>query len=156
MRCRLKDVLTQRCEKLDYNGEAYIGLENITSWDSRFIKTEISPEGTCSKFYAGDVLFGKLRPYLAKGYIPSNNGVCSTEFLVLATSSSLSNKFLLYYILSHDNIDYIKNQVAGVKMPRTNWESLAKLELDIPSLSEQSLIVTYLDSKTTSSPPSLS
>ena len=146
MRLRIKDIVTVRNEKTTRNNN-YIGLENIISWDAKFLQTDIESEGTNCVFHKGDILFGKLRPYLAKGYIPEYSGTCSTEFLVMIAKKSCSNKFLLYAFLSHSIIDYIKNQVAGVKMPRTNWNAFSSIELDIPTLSEQRRMVDYLDTK---------
>ncbi|EGK62112.1 hypothetical protein HMPREF9081_0361 [Centipeda periodontii DSM 2778] len=50
---------------------------------------EIVPESLCNNFCKGDILFGKLRPYLAKAYIAEENGTCSSEILVFRTSSIL-------------------------------------------------------------------
>ena len=74
-RMRLKDVVALVSDKTEDNTLPYIGLENIVSWNASFVKTESSIEGTNSVFKAGDVLFGKLRPYLAKAYIPMSDGI---------------------------------------------------------------------------------
>ena len=95
MRMRIKDVVTLRNEKTKLK-DNYIGLENIISWDAKYIPSDIEPEGTNAVFKSGDILFGKLRPYLAKGFIPNYSGVCSTEFLVMAAKKTCLNKFLLY------------------------------------------------------------
>lgn len=142
---RLKDIVNVRNVKTDRTDLPYIALENIVSWEGTFVPTEIQTEGTNARYYAGDVLFGKLRPYLAKAYIPDNDGICSTEFLVLKTKKELNNKFLEYYLLSPDFIGYIKNQVAGVKMPRTNWTEIGNLEVGFPGREKQDEIVAFLD-----------
>ena len=146
MRRRIKDVVELRNKKTTLK-DNYIALENIASWDAKFIPSDIESEGTNNVFEAGDILFGKLRPYLAKGFIPNFSGVCSTEFMVMKAKKMCLNKYLLYTFLSHTMIDYIKNQVAGVKMPRTNWNSFSTIEIDIPAISVQQKIVAYLDSK---------
>ena len=142
---RLKDIVTVRNIKTNRTDLPYIALENIVSWEARFIPTEIQTEGINARFFAGDVLFGKLRPYLAKAYIPDHEGICSTEFLVMRPKKELNNKFLEYYLLSPDFIGYIRNQVAGVKMPRTNWAEIGNLSVGFPKRKEQDAIVTYLD-----------
>lgn len=147
---RLKDIVNVRNVKTDRTDLPYIALENIVSWEGTFVPTEIQTEGTNARYYAGDVLFGKLRPYLAKAYIPDNDGICSTEFLVLKTKKGLNNKFLEYYLLSPEFIDYIKNQVAGVKMPRTNWTEIGNLAVGFPERQEQDAIVAYLDKQLSS------
>lgn len=147
---RLKDIVNVRNVKTDRTDLPYIALENIVSWEGTFVPTEIQTEGTNARYYAGDVLFGKLRPYLAKAYIPDNDGICSTEFLVLKTKKGLNNKFLEYYLLSPEFIGYIKNQVAGVKMPRTNWTEIGNLDVGFPPKNEQDAIVAYLDKQLSS------
>lgn len=146
---RLKDVVILRNEKTTDTSRPYIALENIISWDAKYIESSIETEGTNSVFKPNDILFGKLRPYLAKGFIPSYEGICSTEFFVLKAKKGYYTQYLLYLLLSHSFIDYIKNQVAGVKMPRTNWETFSSIEVSIPSLQVQQRIVEYLDAKTT-------
>lgn len=146
---RLKDVVILRNEKTTDTSKPYIALENIISWDAKYIESSIETEGTNSVFKPNDILFGKLRPYLAKGFIPSYEGICSTEFFVLKAKKGYYTQYLLYLLLSHSFIDYIKNQVAGVKMPRTNWETFSSIEVSIPSLEVQQRIVEYLEAKTT-------
>lgn len=144
---RMKDVVELVSEKTNDNSMPYIGLENIESWTARYISSDSTTEGTNNIFHSGDVLFGKLRPYLAKGYLPQNNGICSTEFFVLRPHRNVHNKYVLYFILSHQVIDYLKNQVAGVKMPRTNWDSFSNLTIPLPNSAEQQSIASYLDEK---------
>lgn len=146
MRMRIKDVVTLRNEKTKLK-DNYIGLENIISWDAKYIPSDIEPEGTNAVFKSGDILFGKLRPYLAKGFIPNYSGVCSTEFLVMAAKKTCLNKFLLYTFLSPKYIGDIKNKVKGVKMPRTSWYEFSSMEIEIPTIKKQEQIVKYLDSK---------
>lgn len=145
---RIKDIVNIRNEKIQQTDLPYIALENIRSWDATFIETDAATEGINNIFKKGDILFGKLRPYLAKGYIPEYDGICSSEFLVMFAKKGYSNRYLLYYFLSHSVIDYIRNQVAGVKMPRTNWSSFSSIEIEPPTLADQQRIVDYLDEKT--------
>lgn len=144
---RLKDLVTVRNIKTDRTDLPYIALENIQSWDGTYVPSAIETEGINSMYFAGDVLFGKLRPYLAKAFIPDNNGICSTEFLVMKTGSRMNNQFLKYYLLSPGFIDYIKNQVAGVKMPRTNWNEIGSLSVNVPSIEKQGDVVAYLNNE---------
>ena len=144
---RLKDVVDVINEKTDRVDHPYIALENIVSWDAKFLPSNASTEGVNTCFKAGDVLFGKLRPYLAKGYRPNYDGICSTEFLVLRPHDGMNGRYLLYWLLSPHFIDTIKNRVAGVKMPRTDWATVGQMELTPPTLDEQRRIVAYLDEK---------
>lgn len=145
---RLKDVVILVNEKTERTDGPYIALENIVSWDARFIPTGVETEGTSACFSSGDVLFGKLRPYLAKGFLPDYDGICSTEFLVLRPMKGIVGRYLLYWMLSSDFIGEIRNQVAGVKMPRTDWASVGAMEHPFPTVGTQQRIVNYLDEKT--------
>ena len=97
-------------------------MENIESWTGKRIKTEeIIPESISNRFYKGDILFGKLRPYLAKIFLAPNDGICSSEFLVLR-SEAIEKRFLFYSIVSHEFIDTVNSSTYGAKMPRANWQ----------------------------------
>ena len=145
---RLKDAVALVNERTDRVDKRYVALENIVSWDGTFVETAATTEGTNSVFQSGDVLFGKLRPYLAKGFLPDFDGICSTEFFVMRPRKQILNKFLLYYFLSPHFIDEIKHKVAGVKMPRTDWGTFGAMNIVPPPLPEQRRIVAYLDEKT--------
>lgn len=134
-------------DKSTCDGKKYIGLENIESWTGKYLYMgEIFPESLCNNFYEGDILFGKLRPYLAKAYIAEEDGSCSSEFLVFRTSSSL-RKYLFYLLLSFEFIEYINSSTYGAKMPRANWDFIGKCYIPIPLQDERKLIVEFLDNE---------
>ncbi|MDE6254625.1 MAG: restriction endonuclease subunit S [Muribaculaceae bacterium] len=142
---RIKDVVKLISIKTDDLSLPYIALDNIVSWDATFVSSNSSSDGNSNECESGDVLFGKLRPYLAKGYIPTEKSICSPEFLVLRPEKIIHNRFLLYFLLSKSFIFYIRNQVAGVKMPRTNWTQLGSYSITLPPVEEQKVIAGYLD-----------
>ena len=127
--------------------QPYIGLENVESWTGR-LSTIVSggAESTVNEFYPGDVLFGKLRPYLAKALYVERRGECSTEFLVLRPNH-LIPKFLLYTLLSKDFIEIVNAWAYGVKMPRVSWDLIGTLMVPIPPRERQASIVDFLDSE---------
>ena len=125
----------------------YIGLEHIESWtgmlcvrDSEFVPTSVS-----NRFHSGDVLFGKLRPYLAKACKPSFEGICSSELLVLRPSSGIDGRFLLHLLLTKGFISLVDSSTYGAKMPRANWNDVSSCALPVPSLKEQRAIADFLD-----------
>ena len=91
---RLKYLVQRRTEHAIEG--TYIGLENIESATGRCIETESTSDGENLAFHSGDVLFGKLRPYLAKVFLADFNGVCTSEFLVLRPSVAITARFLFY------------------------------------------------------------
>lgn len=92
-----------------------------------------------SVFQKGDVLFGKLRPYLRKFALPEYDGVCSSEIWVLHPESNIDSTFLFYLIQSESFIA-AANISSGTKMPRAEWSKVSNECFFIPDLSEQKRI----------------
>lgn len=129
---RLKYLAVSQNRKLAYSetGRAYIGLEDIESWTGRLLPGErAEPEGTVSLYEAGDVLFGKLRPYLAKVHLAEEAGTCSTEALVLRPQRSLHPAYLKYVLLDPKRIDEINASTFGAQMPRASWEFIGNRKI---------------------------
>ncbi len=143
---KLKYVVSLRNQK-EGESDFRIGLENIESKTGRFIQADESAfddEGI--GFFEGDVLFGKLRPYLAKVFLADRNGICVSEFLVLK-SEKIFNRFLKFLMLSGAFIDVVNGSTYGTKMPRANWEFIGNLKIPLPPLEEQKAIAEYLDTQ---------
>lgn len=129
------------------NEERYVGLENVQSNSGKFITTEeITPEGISSTFSCGDVLLGKLRPYLAKSWLADFSGICSSEFLVL-TSKKINAKFLHYFTLTEEFIKQVDSSTYGSKMPRASWDFIGLLDIPVPC-HESEKIAAFLDHET--------
>ena len=146
---KVKFVLNQISEKVEMKDQpgVYIGLENIESWTGKLVETELTAEGLASCFQKDDVLFGKLRPYLAKVHLAEQGGFCTTEALVLRASKS-HPKYIFYLLISQKFIETVNSSVYGSKMPRASWEFIGSQFLPIPSLKEQKRIAEFLDRKT--------
>ena len=131
--------------------EPYIALEHVESWTGKTLVAgdEISFDSQVKRFQAGDVLFGKLRPYLAKVTIPRIDGICVGEFLVLRTDPSrIVSPYLERLMRSKPVIDTINASTFGAKMPRADWDFIGTLEQSIPPISEQAAIVEHLEKVT--------
>lgn len=102
-----------------------------------------------TKFHKGEVLYGKLRPYLKKYWLADFDGACSTEIWVLKKSENIDNQFL-FYLFQSDCINRIANQSSGTKMPRADWKFMEKQTVSIPfkndkpDLTEQRRIAAIL------------
>ncbi|WP_215144563.1 restriction endonuclease subunit S [Exiguobacterium qingdaonense] len=149
---KLKYIVDLRNEKI-FGGESqnYIGLENIESKTGKFlpsINSEINIEGISNQFYKGDILFGKLRPYLAKCVEAEFDGVGTTELLALKGNTKLIlSKYLKFMMLSPKFIDYINSSTYGTKMPRASWDFIGNIEVPLPSISHQQIITDFITSK---------
>ena len=130
------------------NKIVYLGLEHL-GVASRKIKefgNSVDIISTKTKFFKGDTLFGKLRPYLRKVAYPDCDGICSTDILALSPLKNTDPVFL-FYICSSD--DFIANAVessAGNVMPRASWGDLAGFPVLSPPLPEQKKIASILTS----------
>ena len=93
----------------------------------------------------GDVLFSKLRPYLAKSLLVTERLQGSGEFLCLRPQADTDPRFLTYLTLSRPWLDHAVLTSYGTKMPRTSWEQIADLRIPLPALEEQRRIAHFLD-----------
>ncbi|HEB9336561.1 TPA: restriction endonuclease subunit S [Campylobacter coli] len=143
---KLKHIASLRNQKSN-NIDFRIGLENIESKTGKFIpSSEVVFEEDGIGFKKGDILFGKLRPYLAKVFLTDRDGICVSEFLVLKIKSE-SNKFIKFLMLSSLFIDIVDSSTYGTKMPRANWEFIGNLKIPLPPPKEQEQIAKFLDEK---------
>lgn len=145
---RLKVGLNLITEKKASDDLPKVALENIESWNGRFIETTSEFEGDGVVFQAGDLLFGKLRPYLAKVLLASREGQAVGDFHVMRPRDEVNGRYALYYMLNRDFIAVVDGSTYGAKMPRVGWDFMSELPLPIPPLEEQSAIAAFLDSET--------
>ncbi len=149
---RLKYVAPVRVTKLESKREdaIYVGLEHIESWTGRLL-LEDQPDAVDSdvtEFKDGDVLFGKLRPYLAKVARPGFDGVCSGELLPIRPLGRSMQSYLMYALLNAEYIHWISSRAYGTKMPRVSPEQLATSSVSLPPPPEQRAIAEFLDRQT--------
>lgn len=148
---RLKYLVKLRNENTTYVDEATtkIALENIEGFTGKYIETGDPFEGSGTTFKKDDILFGKLRPYLAKVYISDFDGQCVTDILpIVVDSSQMDNKFMFYRLISRDFINEVNSSTYGTKMPRANWGFISNLTIPYPSKEEQKNIVSFIESET--------
>ena len=126
-----------------------VALENIESWTGRFIDSEGDYQGEGILFRKGDVLFGKLRPYLAKVLNAKFSGASVGDIFVMRPEFGIFSRFAFYRFLSKPFIDIVDGSTFGAKMPRVSWNFIANLPIAVPGNDEQTAIAAYLDSKTT-------
>lgn len=157
---QLRYVATPRRSYLP-NGEEmypYIGLEDIESETGKLrdayerqnqVDTSLDDEEMVKGniFKEGDVLFGKLRPYLAKTWIAEFDGICTSEAIPMIPSN-ICAAFLKYVLLSTNFISRANSLTYGSKMPRSEWKYIRDIKIPMPSRREQAAIAEYLDRET--------
>ena len=157
---RLKHVVWLRRSRVDGNEDdrPYVGLENIESWTGKLLgnsaatdeaRSAIMVEGTSlsNTFEPGDVLLGKLRPYLAKVWVAEFPGRSTTELLVMHPVE-IEPRFLRYVCLWRDFVDAVDASTFGSKMPRADWDFIGNMSVPIPEWRKQRAIADYLDRET--------
>lgn len=113
----------------------YIGLDHIPRRNIALSVWSNAGEvgSNKSRFYKGDILFGKLRPYFHKVGIAAIDGVCSTDILVIAPVGDKWFSLALGYVSSAEFVNYTDATSTGTKMPRTNWRDMSRYPVVIPS-----------------------
>ena len=126
----------------------YIGLEHVEGGTNRITGAGRSDgvKSAVAVFSEGDVLYGRLRPYLNKVIRPSFAGVASTEFLVFKESQALVNGLLMRLLSSSDLVAYASANSAGVNLPRISAKRLAEYRFGLAPLPEQHRIVAKIES----------
>jgi type I restriction enzyme S subunit len=125
----------------------YVGLEHISPGNPRLSNWGSSVDVQSSKnwFVAGQVLYGKLRPYLDKAVIAEFEGVCSTDILVIDATDVATAAFLVYLLHTPNFVAHAIATTGGVNLPRTNWASLTDFVFPLPPLPEQRRIAAVLN-----------
>ena len=121
-----------------------VEYEDIVSGAGRLNKDIYAKQSSKSgiAFHQGDVLYGKLRPYLQNWLLPTFDGLAVGDFWVLQPQNADSS--FLYRLIQSRQFDEVANQSTGTKMPRADWKLVSKTVFSIPSnISEQATIGTY-------------
>ena len=124
----------------------YIGLANIQSNTGEL--ANFSPVAgkeilsSSPKFKKGDILFGRMRPYLNKVWIAEFDGVCSGEALVLRPNETKVNtRFLQALLLSQITLDQVVPLQSGSSLPRVSASDVLSVKLPIlKDLNKQKVI----------------
>ena len=146
---KIKNISKLRNEKTPYErGQNFLALEKMVSYKPGYIDllTEVE-NGRQQVIKQGDIVFSKLRPYLAKVALADFDGHGTGELLVF-NNIKIERKLFMYKLISEQILQPVRGASYGVKMPRANPDFIISLPISFPSsLSEQSEIVNYLDQK---------
>lgn len=143
---KVRFVTALRGEKGFYTEkDKYIGLENISSYTGEYLSSETEYDsGIYDVYKKGDLLFNKLRPYLAKALIANDDGFCTGELEVISEYKG-DKRYLFYYLLSDGFLKMVDASTYGTKMPRANWDYIKNFSIPLLPSKEQQAIADYLD-----------
>lgn len=150
---RLQHLAKLNTEVRSTESRSFIALENLESWTGS-IAPDVDlpmlspPQSGAASVEIGDVLFGKLRPYLAKTWLADRPAYASTELLCLCPHAGIDSRWFAYLMGSSAIVEWARATSDGTKMPRTSWDRLREFKVMVPSVAEQAAIADYLDRET--------
>lgn len=95
-------------------------------------------------FYPGDVLYGRMRPYLNKVHRAKQLGACSAEFIVMPPTESVDADYLAYLLHHRRFVNFASEQCSGDR-PRVDFENLSSFRFGLPPKAEQQRIVSRIE-----------
>lgn len=135
-----------RVKPSDFPDLPFIGMEHVEAHSMKLLGTvpAATMKSSAVHFKPGDVLYGRLRPYLNKVYRPTFEGLCSAEFIVLPENERVDGGYLQYFLNSPAFVRYASHLNTGDR-PRVDFDQLASYEIPVPQLDEQRRIVAELE-----------
>jgi len=124
----------------------YVGMEQVEAETMKLLGTVPANElkSNAARFWPGDVLYGRLRPYLNKVLRPDFEGLCSPEFLVFPQSININSRYLQYFLNSWSFRDFATHLNEGDR-PRVDWDQLKIYKFPLAPLPEQRRIVAAIE-----------
>ena len=128
----------------------FVGLEHIEAHTMRLLNTAKVSEVKSSGSYFGkrDVIYGRLRPYLNKVYMPDFGGLASGEFIVFPSQTSLDNAYLKYFLNQWEFVSFVTRLNTGDR-PRVDFGQFADYPFPLAPLAEQRRIVAEIETQFT-------
>jgi len=142
---KLKYSLQLQNKKTSIKEQQVIALENIESFTGKYIETSSKYDGEDNLFQKNDILFGKLRPYLAKVFLCKSEGVAFGDLLTYRPNNNFDSKFAFYLLISAQFIKTVDSSTYGSKMPRASSSFINEMLIGIPPKEEQVQIADYID-----------
>ena len=124
----------------------FIGMDHVEEAGFRLLGQGKFAEmkSAASHFRRGDILYGRLRPYLNKVHLARFEGAASAEFIVLRSSDGIRAEFLKYILHRQHFVNFAMERVSGDR-PRTNYQSISEYPLPLPPAAEQARIAEKID-----------
>lgn len=131
----------------DYLEYPHIAPDNIEKRTGILLDYHtISEDGVKSgkhRFYAGQILYSKIRPYLSKVVMVDFDGLCSADMYPIEAKEN--TKYLLYYMLSDMFLEQASSAGSRSVLPKINQKELSAIKVRITSAEEQEEVVRILD-----------
>ncbi len=150
VRTRLREVahnIRRRSNPQDYPDLRFIGMDNVEAHTMRLLGTVPASEmkSSATHFQPGDVLYGRLRPYLNKVITVDFEGLASAEFIPLTPPEGVLPELLKYRLSSADFVAFTSTLDTGDR-PRVEYDQISDFEFGLPPTEEQHRIVEAIES----------
>ena len=124
----------------------FLGMDHVEAHTTRIIGSADASEmkSTAVCFRKGDVLYGRLRPYLNKVATPSFDGLASAEFIVFPDAELVRSQFLKYRLSAGDFVNFATHLKEGDR-PRVTFDQIGSFQLHLPPAREQLRIVAKVE-----------
>lgn len=124
----------------------FVGMEHVEAHTMKLLGTvpAATMKSSAVHFKPGDVLYGRLRPYLNKVFRPTFEGLCSAEFIVLPENERIDGRYLQYFLNSGTFVRFATHLNAGDR-PRVDFDQIAPYPIPVPTLARQREIVAELE-----------
>lgn len=146
---KLADFVHPRGEKAlpsSLPDATFLGMDHIEAHTTRIVggvpASKMKSAG--AKFYRGDVLYGRLRPYLNKVATPGFDGLASAEFLVFPDSQIMHSQFLKLRLNASDFVGFASHLNEGDR-PRVDFDQIGEFPILLPPAAEQRRIVAKIE-----------
>lgn len=141
---------TTKAEPSQISDEDWVlELEDIEKDSSRLLQritfAQRQSKSTKSRFQVGDVLYGKLRPYLNKVLIADRPGYCTTEIVPINAGAQLDKRYLFYWLKHPAFLKYVEAESHGMNMPRLGTDTAKAAPFVLAPRNEQTRIADQLD-----------
>jgi type I restriction enzyme S subunit len=141
---------TVKAEPKDLTPDTWVlELEDIEKDTTKVLQrmtfSERQSKSTKNRFDVGDILYGKLRPYLNKVTFADQPGVCTTEIVPIKPTEVVDGRYLFHWLRHHRFLNYVTDVSHGVNMPRLGTEAGRQAPFVLAPKNEQKRIADKLD-----------
>jgi type I restriction enzyme, S subunit len=146
---KLRDVVSpirSKVQPSELPDLQFIGMEHIEAHTTRLLATVSAStmKSSAVQFERGDILYGRLRPYLNKVHVPEFKGLCSAEFIVLTPHSGVDARLVQYLLNSAPFVSFSSGLNTGDR-PRVDFDGIGEYQFAISPTEEQRRIVAQIE-----------
>ena len=141
------EPVSDRVKPADFPEHRFVGMDAVEAHTMKLLRTVPASTMKSSgvRFRPGQVLYGRLRPYLNKVLAPDFEGLASAEFICLQPKSGIHPRLIQYRLNSMDFVRFASRINEGDR-PRVDFDQIAGFQIRLPPSAHQGALVECLDS----------